>query len=187
MKRKILSVFTAIIILLIAATLVSCSGKVSKEEAAAEVTRLVEESYELNVIYFGKGLPYEDDGDDKSLYAPVAEDAAFTTKEELIDKTRKVFSESNVTEMIEIAFQGGSIGSTAAYPRYITGSDGKLTVYKNIKGIETEVNEYDYSTVSITRISKRFIKAKITSKAGNVVDVELVNQDGEWRINSRTY
>ena len=85
MKRKILSVFTAIILLLIAATLVSCSGKVSKEEAAAEVTRLVEESYELNVIYFGKGLPYEDDGDDKSLYAPVAEDAAFTTKEELIE------------------------------------------------------------------------------------------------------
>ena len=185
MKRKILSVFTAVILLFISATLVSCSGKVSEEEAISEVTRLVKESYELNVIYFGDGLPYEDDGDEKNLYAPVAKDAAFTTKAELLDKTRKVFSESNVTEMAEIAFQGGSIGSTVAYPRYITGSDGKLTVYKGIKGIE--VNEYDYSTVLITKISKRFIEANITAKDGEVVEVILINQNGEWRIDSPTY
>lgn len=187
MKRKILCVLTVFVLLLALATLTSCSDKVSKEEAAAEVTRLVKESYELNVIYFGDGLPYEDDGDERNLYAPVAEDALFVTKEALTYKTRTVFSKDYAASMIETAFQGaqGANGSTALYARYIVSSDGKLTVYKNIEGIE--VNEYDYSTVSVTKISKRFIKANVTAKGGEVVEVTLINQDGEWRIDSATY
>ncbi len=187
MKRKILCVLTVFVVLLALATLTSCSGKVSEEEAVAEVTRLVKESYELNVIYFGDGLPYEDDGDERNLYAPVAEDAAFTTKEALTYKTRTVFSKDYAASMIETAFQGGVApnGSTL-YARYIVSSDGKLTVYKNIEGIEKEVNEYDYSTVTVTKISKRFIKANITSTDGDVVEVTLVNQDGEWRIDDTT-
>lgn len=187
MKRKILCALTVFVVLLALATLASCSGKVSKEEAAAEVTRLVKESYELNVIYFGEGLPYEDDGDERNLYAPVAEDASFVAKEALTYKTRTVFSKDYAASMIETAFQGaqGANGSTALYARYIVSSDGKLTVYKNIEGIE--VNEYDYSTVSVTKISKRFIKANVTAKGGEVVEVTLINQDGEWRIDSATY
>ena len=90
--------------------------------------------------------------------------------------------------MIETAFQGAqdANGTTALYARYIVSSDGKLTVYKNIEGIEKEVNEYDYSTVTITKISKRFIIANITSTDGDVVEVTLVNQDGEWRIDDTT-
>ena len=187
MKRKILSVFTAVILLLALAALSSCSGKVSEEEAISEVTRLVKESYELNVIYFGDGLPYEDDGDERNLYAPVAEDAPFVTKEALTYKTRTVFSKDYAASMIETAFQGGVApnGVSVLYARYIVSSDGKLTVYKRIKGIE--VNEYDYSTVSITKISKKFIEAKITAKDGEVVEVILINQNGEWRIDSPTY
>ena len=187
MKRKILSVFTAVILLLALAALSSCSGKVSEEEAISEVTRLVKESYELNVIYFGDGLPYEDDGDERNLYAPVAEDAPFVTKEALTYKTRTVFSKDYAASMIETAFQGGvAPNGSALYARYIVSSDGKLTVYKNIEGIEKEVNEYDYSTVTITKISKRFIIANITSTDGDVVEVTLVNQDGEWRIDDTT-
>ncbi|MGM9665136.1 MAG: hypothetical protein ACI3XX_01185 [Eubacteriales bacterium] len=191
MKRKILCVLTSLVLLLALATLTSCSDKVSKEEAAAEVTRLVKESYELNVIYFGEGLPYTEDTEDedgKNLYAPVAEDASFVTKEALTYKTRTVFSKDYAASMIETAFQGGvAPNGSVLYARYIVSSDGKLTVYKNIKGIEKEVNEYDYSTVTITKISKRFIKANITSTGGKVVEVILINQDGEWRIDSPTY
>lgn len=189
MKRKILCVLTVFVVLLALATLTSCSGKVSEEEAAAEVTRLVKESYELNVIYFGDGLPYEDDGDERNLYAPVAEDAPFVTKEALTYKTRTVFSKDYAASMIETAFQGAqdANGTTALYARYIVSSDGKLTVYKNIEGIEKKVNEYDYSTVLITKISKRFIEANITAKDGEVVEVILINQNGEWRIDSPTY
>ena len=189
MKRKILYVFTAVILLLVAAALSSCSGRVSEEEAISEVTRLVKESYELNVIYFGDGLPYEDDGDERNLYAPVAKDAPFVTKEALTYKTRTVFSNDYAASMIETAFQGAqdANGTTALYARYIVSSDGKLTVYKNIEGIEKKVNEYDYSTVLITKISKRFIEANITAKDGEVVEVILINQNGEWRIDSPTY
>ena len=121
MKRKILSVFATVILLLVAAALSSCSGKVSEEEAISEVTRLVKESYELNVIYFGDGLPYEDDGDERNLYAPVAKDAPFVTKEALTYKTRTVFSNDYAASMIETAFQGAqdANGTTALYARYI--------------------------------------------------------------------
>lgn len=189
MKRKILCVLTVFVLLLALATLTSCSGKVSEEEAISEVTRLVKESYELNVIYFGDGLPYEDDGDERNLYAPVAKDAPFVTKEALTYKTRTVFSNDYAASMIETAFQGAqdANGTTALYARYIVSSDGKLTVYKNIEGIEKKVNEYDYSTVLITKISKRFIEANITAKDGEVVEVILINQNGEWRIDSPTY
>ena len=188
MKKRLLSIFfSALIVLSVAVLLTSCSGKLSNEEAVSEVERLVKESYELNVIYFGEGLPFEDDGNDKNIYAPVSEDALFVTKEALAYKTRTVFSKDYAASMIQTAFYGeqGADGVTALYARYIIDSDGTLTVYKKIEGIE--INQYDYSTITITKISRKFIKANITSTDGETVDITLIYQDGAWRIDSATY
>lgn len=187
MKRKILCVLAVFVIMLVASALTSCSGKLSEEEAISEVTRLVKESYELNVIYFGEGLPFTDDGNNINLYAPVDENAPFITKEALAYKTRTVFSKDYAASMMQTAFYGeqGADGVTALYARYIVDSDGTLTVYKKINGIE--VNQYDYSTISVTKISRNFIKANITSTDGETVTVILIYQDGAWRIDSATY
>ena len=191
MKKRIFAVFTLICVAVLS-LLCSCGGKISGQEAKEQVRKLVKESYHLNVIFFGDGLPFEKDEDDNSLYSPVSQDALYQTKDELAKKTREIFSQSYATSMLTTAFNGvtGADGVSAVYARYIVNSDGKISVYENIKSIvEGDIATY-YLTddaIEITKISKRFVQANIKTEKGDAVSVTLVKESDGWRIDSATY
>ena len=69
-------------------------------------------------------------------------------------------------------------------------SDGKISVYENIKSIvEGDIATY-YLTddaIEITKISKRFVQANIKTEKGDAVSVTLVKESDGWRIDSATY
>lgn len=188
--NKIVSLGLLLVMLVSTLLMTSCAKKPTEEEARALVLELYQASLELNEIYFGEGLAYEDDGDEEVLYSPVSEDAPYQTESALKDATYLVFSKEYADSIISLAFEGiaGASGG-AIYPRYITFSGGRLCVYENIEGIE--LTEYDLSELEIVKISKRFIESRVQIGEENgesiYLELVLVRQDDGWRLDSASY
>lgn len=187
MRKYLRSFICLILALTFALSLVSCDNKVSNEEALEMVKKFLDESYELNEIYYGKGLDYQknEDGEYNNIYSPVLRNQPYVTESILRAKTQDVFSASLANSIISYHFnltQGVAGGSN--YPRYFTGSDGYLTVYRDYKVID--ITEYDYSTIEIKKIKRKEIKATVVSTENEIVDVVLVLEKDGWRLDSIT-
>lgn len=186
--KKIFSFILCIILLVSSSfTLVSCDKKVSEIEATMIVEDLVKASYELNEIYYGKGLSYEEsiDGEYDSIYSHVSMDEIYLTEDILSIRTKEVFSASYANSIIDYAFNMSLSGvGTGSYQRYITGSDGLLTVYRDYKVMD--ITEYDYTTIKIEKIKRKKIIATIQSTENETVDVVIVKELNGWRLDSAT-
>lgn len=188
MKNIVKAILLAVLAALMLASMVGCK-EVSNSTAINIVNNLVQQSYELNVIYFGEGMEAQEIENESDLYAPVRGNSNYTSKLALMEKTRQIFSEAYSSNMIELAFEGeaGAIGSSAVYARYIE-FEGYLFVRRDIDGIE--VAKYDFTTTKILKNSKKFIIAKIKTKNTDkpeYVEITLINEKNGWRIDSATY
>jgi len=188
MKKIIKAFICVLLVSLICLSLTSCGEKVSEAEATTIVEDLEKASCELNDIYYGKGLDYEKspDGEYDSIYSHVSMDEIYVTEEILSLRTKEIFSASYANSIIEYAFNMsvGVVGGSGSYQRYITGSDGFLTVYRDYKVME--ITEYDFKTVKIEKIKRRKITATINSTENEEVEVIIVKEANGWRLDSAT-
>lgn len=187
MKKYLKAFICLILISVFSLSFISCNKKVTEDEAIKLVKEFLTESYELNEIYYGKGIDYEknEDGVYDNIYSPVLKNQPYTTEAILRAKTEDVFSASLASSIIGYHFnltQG--IAGGANYPRYFTGSNGFLTVYRDYR--VRDITEYDYSTIEIKKIKGKEIKATVVSTENEVVDVVLVLERNGWRLDSVT-
>ena len=190
MKRIIAIALIVIFAISLVPCLVSCK-RVKDDEAISIITKLVKESYDLNVIYFGEGLEHEFTEQDTGDYVRVSENALYVEKKPLVDKTHEVFSKSYSQGIISSAFvgEGGGIDSTVAYARYIEDYDGILTIRRDSVVVD-DIAQYDYSTIKIVKNSKNLIIARITTNnldSNTEVQIQFVYEDDAWKIDSATY
>ncbi len=188
MKKIFKITLLTILATILVVSTVGCK-EVSDQAAKAIVKSLVEQSYELNVIYFGEGMEGQEPENEGDMYVPVAGSSNYTSYLALVEKTRQVFSEAYSNDMISVAFNGesGAIGSSAIFARYLE-YEGYLHVRREIDGIE--VAKYDFTTIEIVKNSKRFIIAKIKTTDTDkpeLVEITLINEENGWRIDSATY
>ena len=198
--KKILSFVFAALIILSVFSACGCVKKISEDEAKAHIKRLVDASYEVNVIVY-EGLPYFDRIDTQGmLYAPVDDTTKYSKTADIKLAIRKVFS-SDYSKILEsLAFEGQE-GASFGYhtqPRYID-RDEELLVLKDFYETDFESEEYgtyegikvlkyNTSNIEIVKISKRFVEGKITSEDGKTtITVTLILEDGEWKLDSPTY
>jgi len=188
--KKLIKITAIMLIAVIAISMVGCKA-VDENGAKLIVKSLIESSYELNEIYYGKGLMPQatDSEDDNSLYIPVAGNENYQSRDELVNRTYEIFSDDLAESMIDMAFNGaqGAIGSTLVMARYIE-YYGKLNVRRNIDGIE--IAKYDFSTIEIEKNSRRFIRAKIkikNSEKSEYAEITLINEDDGWRLDKNTF
>ncbi len=198
-KRILSLVFASLLVIL---TFSGCGcAKISKEEAQLEIKKLVDASYDLNVIIYGEGLPYYDRIDTQgALYAPVSDTARFKSISDMKVAIRRTFSENYSKILEKTAFEGQE-GVDFGYhnqPRYIEVS-GELMVLKDFYNVDFDsekygeyegikVQKYNTDVIKIVKISKRFVEGEITSVDGKTqIRVTLVLEDGEWRLDSPTY
>ena len=78
LKNKLIA---ALLLLVLCISLSSCSGNMTDESARAELERLLPTSYEMNEIFWGKGLAYTEDGTN-NRYMAVNEDCEYKNIEE---------------------------------------------------------------------------------------------------------
>ena len=205
MKKKIISLLLTVFTLLMALSLLSCSGNAPELENVKErFIYLIENSKELNTIYFGKGLPvYDRDGilaqekgiyyvDEYTSYDRVMENSRYLSIDELKERSEEIYSTEYLSALYETAFDGVMTGNASAYLRFYEASDW---IFQNTYATDFEIGEriYDYSTMQIvTPSNKEYVNITIDSYTlndgkKNTVQLTFVYERGNWYLDSPTY
>ena len=194
----------------------SCSHgtRHTKEEMQGVLGELLPMAEEINVIYFGEGLPtnldvnavrafYESfDTDVKSIsYTPVDPDSGFENIDDIKEATLAVFTEGYAQVLFDRAFTGISAvfeegldsehRETAVYAMYME-QDGYLTERVNLKEDAIPLGrKYDLGSLEIIRENESGVLVKLAStfNGEKSADVELwvVETENGWRLDSPTY
>lgn len=211
MKKIIL--FALVIFAVI--SLCSCGGeKYTEEEIKTILDELLPKSFEMNEIYFGKGLPISEDKDvlnefysgfDTDIeminYHPVSADCPYQNETELRAATLEVFTEDYAEFLFQRAFAGISAevqnenGLTevhnAIYAMYIE-ENGVLTVRLDLEEEAMKLGR-QYKTEPLNIISQKnnvvvvSIPTFIDGVYSMEVELRLVLTPDGWRLDSPTY
>ena len=206
MKNRIfLSLAATVIVISMLLSLCSC-GKLPEltDELKDRFIYLIEESRELNTIFFGAGLPvyYRDSDISERLgvyyndeiigYNRVIEGTSYLTVESIKERAEKIYAEDYLSALYETAFDGVMTGNSSAYLRFYDNGDW---LYQNILATDFELNEriYDYSTIQIVRPSNNdYINVTIESYSLEdekrvTVNLSFIYERGNWYLDSPTY
>ena len=185
--RKIKSLLSLAMVIVMLFSLVSCEKKVEENEAKVLVKNLVSESCKLNEILYGKGMEYEksEDGKYSTIYSRVKDDAPFKTRKELEKEIKEVFTAAYANSLVSHAFTltTGLFGENS-YPRYQEGSDKVLTVMRDYQA--REITQYNFDTIKIEKCRKNKIVATILSTENELVEIYLIREVNGWRLDSAT-
>lgn len=203
--KRIISLLLAVFVLISVFVLSSCSGSAPKLENVKErFIYLIENSKELNTVYFGKGLPvYDRDGtlakekgvyynDELTAYNKVMERSKFLSIDEIKARSMEIYSSEYLSALYETAFDGVMTGSSSAYLRFYESDDW---LYENIYATDFEFSEriYDYSSMQIVKPSNNeyinIIIDSYTLKDREIKSVSLtfVYENDNWYLDSPTY
>lgn len=189
-KNIIKSVIAVMLIVAFTFSITACSKKPDKDEAKEIVNSLVLGSYELNRIYFGKGLLPKETGNPNEAYSPVSESEPLALKSKLTERTKEIYSLAYAQSLIDMAFKGIStdVTNNVVFARYtVQGDDDWIYVHREIKPIIERLESYDLSKTEIKKLSKKFIEATIYTTGGKAVEITLIKEDGNWRLDTPTY
>ena len=210
MKKIILFAISVFFVI----TLCSCGAKYSEEEIKAALDELIPASYEMNEIYFGKGLPISEDEEtlnefyshfDSDIeminYHPVSADCPYQNETELREATLAVFTEDYAEYLFQRAFAGISAqmqnieGLTevhnAIYAMYIE-ENGVLTVRLNLEDDAIPLGrEFKIDELKIVAQKDNIVVVSIPTFINSVysmeVELRLVKTQNGWRLDSPTY
>ena len=213
--KKFYKIFTVVLIL-VGAVLgcVGCAGRAPKlEQIYDRVVVLIEESYELNEIFYGKGLPYCDRNLPvyETLYSDytklgytknyniVSGQAKYHTVEEIKQAAAKVYSsallESSVYPGMFDGLMQSTPGSTSKYlpARYIQDNTDLYILIEEENAYHPTPLIYDYASMKIIRPSnaKRVsisINAWEEDQPDRVFEMELflLKENGVWLLDKLT-
>lgn len=179
--------------------LTGCAGGPPDDEAAKIVADLVRASYEMNIIYFGDGMPSRADSGDEGkvgFYSDLTDDAPYLTEAELREATLRVFTENYSSVIFETFLSGVSDPDSGGvvYARYVEQGD-RLTKKVEYEPLAPKTRTYDLKNITIERSRSDMITATLKSYLDGAPDVNvrvtvrLEERDGEkvWRLDSPTY
>lgn len=176
LKNKLFILLIAVLLF----TLCSCGGKMTDETAKAELERLLPISYELNDIFWGKGLPTKETSSSDSMQ-PVTDDCGYRSVDDIIEKAKTVFSEEYVEEIVS---------------GVLTDSDYTNARYSDINGVlkaDTKYPQFDVkgniviSTAKIKKQNNRMMIISADYEDGGSTELTLIMQDGKWYLDSPSY
>ena len=191
-----------LVLLLASLALTSCSSGLSDEEAKAIAAELIEKSYEVNRIFFGEGLPHEEDAspedntdyDVKPVnYLPV-KSVEYHSTDDLKALAEQVYTDSFLEPVFKSAFDGitDSDGRIYQYARYLDSFYYGLSIRSDAE--EDAISSgrvFDTSTIKIVGQGRNYVFFSVMS----TVEVEepteetlsLKDEGSGWRLDSPTY
>ena len=205
-KRILASVLALIMSFCSILSMVSCQNSNAPEldDVKERLNYLVEESKELNVIFFGVGLPvfrresslsdrkmvYS--GDNLSGYDRLNENSRYTSIDSIKYAAEQVYSKEYLAAVYEGVFDGILTGNSGAYLRLY--DDGKY-LYQNTDLHGFIVNEriYDYSTMTIIEPSSAdYINVTVESYSIEdskriTITLSFTFERGDWYLDCPTY
>ena len=205
-KDRIISLLLITVTIVSLFTLSSCNRKYDEEEIIEVSKILLKDAEMLNLVYYGSGIEYFDDEDEKGYYRKAnvnhLEELGFSTIDELKKLTDKTFSVGYSSELYSTILSSLatdiSIVSPARYYQAYdeeTGAPTHIMVYSNFTPMLKDSIVYDYDSLRVEGSKKEKVYVKIdatVTKAdgksqSTTVTVALVEEDDGWRIDNPTY
>jgi len=213
--KNFYKIFTAVLILVgVLLGCVGCAGRAPNlEQIYDRVVALIEDSYELNEIFYGKGLPYCDRNlpiyesmyrDYTKLgytkdYHIVSTQARYHTVEEIKQAAAKVYSSALLESSVYPSMFDGLVqstpGSTSKYlpARYIQDNTDLYILIEDEGEKHPIPLIYDYASMEIIRPSNASrvsisINAWEEGKPDRVIEMKLflVMENGVWLLDKLT-
>lgn len=181
--------------------LAACGPKplsITEEEATVVLKELVPRSYELNVIFFGVGLPPKESPSEipgQTHYLPVAEDCGYGTVQSIMDKAEQVYSRRYLDGVYVSAFIGvagestdGMLDTTVS-PRYREWKgELQVDVAANVIPIRGRLQVV---SATVGKATPTYVTTEATclDESGKtvVITVLLAYENGVWLLDSPTY
>jgi len=213
MEKKRIVILLLITSLMLSATLSfsSCAATPAVEEIYDRVVFLVEESYELNALFYGCGLPvWEEDSEyvefmhlyyglnSAQSYEMITQNAKFYSVDEIKQAAEKVYSKDYLNDVLyKTAFDGyaiedGAGGAVVGVSRYYE-NEGYFWQAKEHKVFYTAMRIYDYSTMQVHALGRGGACVvtmdswlEDTPEKIENVEIPLVLQDGQWFLDNFT-
>ena len=200
--KRIRIILALAVIVCFSFQLASCGGKYDEAEIIDASRSLIEQSYEINNIYFGEGLAideeelayaqaangaekdYEEKKTDMNYYA-VDSECGYSSVSDIKEATLEVYTEEYSNYLFELAFSGFSVEigendntkeQAVAYARYIDNDFGLLA--ERIVGEEEKLElsrTYDLDGIEVQKQRSGYVMIKVPSYVGGEKsdDVEL--------------
>lgn len=186
---------------------ISSCGKPDYTETIAAAEALIEESYEINKIFFGSGIEMDEESEKNALdkldietdvkkvaYAKASSTCGYSSTEKIKNAALRVYSEDYCNIIFSNAFNGrkDDRGNTIEYARYIDDEYGFLTVRINIDDDALTLERtYDLSTIKVIKQKSEYAVIEVESFLNNSpsdkVRLKLVMTDDGWRLDTPTY
>ncbi len=203
--KKHRAIALVLVIIILAVGSASCSGKAPELETVKDrFIYLIENSKDINTLFFGKGLPVYDREDklvvemgvyyDDELpsYNTVMENTKFISTGSMREAAERVYSEEYLEAIYETAFAGYFTSGTSAYIRFYENTDG---LYQSMYATDFMLADriYDYSTIEIVKPSNdQYININIESYTvddpqRSTIRFSFVYERGNWYLDSPTY
>ena len=200
---SVLALMLAVILTL--AVFTSCSSEAPDIDGVKErFVYLIEESKQLNTLFFGSGLPvYRRDEplsdrkmvyfvDDIAGYNRIMDNSPYFSIDEIKQACENVYSTDYREDLYESAFDGVMTGETSAYVRFY---DNGQWLCQNVNATDFKLSEriYDYSTMSVIEPSAEdYINVSIESytladPTRRTVYLSFIYENENWYLDSPTY
>lgn len=182
----------------------------NEDEVLSAARELIEKSVLLSEIYFGDGIPYIDNENDKSNYRPA--DTSYLDSigvkyiEDLKNLTRGVFSRGESEFLFSRFLDRLDSDEFVGLAHYIASYEGEgeeknetgILVYKNREKNalvrKEESTTHDYNTISVIGSEGERVKINISStvlcddgKSCTLTnEIYLIEEEDGWRLDSQT-
>jgi hypothetical protein len=205
-RNKIISLLLISVTLVSLFTLSSCNRRYDETEVVEVTKKLLKEAEMLNFVYYGSGIRYFDDEDEKGYYRKAdpnhLEELGFSTIDELKAMTEKTFSIGYSDTLYKTILSPLTTDTSVVTPtRYYqaydeeTGAPTHIMVYSSFTLMLKDSIEYDYDSVRADRSKKEKVYVKVDATVTNsdgksqrtTITVTLVEEDDGWRIDNPTY
>ena len=211
MKKIVVTVLTVLMLISLIPTVSGCASVPAVEEIYDRVVFLVEESYELNALFYGCGLPVWEENSEyvefmhlyyglnsAQSYEMITQNAKFYSVDEIKQAAEKVYSKDYLNDVLyKTAFDGyaiedGAGGAVVGVSRYYE-NEGYFWQAKNHKVFYTAMRIYDYSTMQVHALGRGDACVvtmdswlEDTPEKVENVEIPLVLQDGKWFLDNFT-
>lgn len=179
----------------------ACGKKYSEDEIKTAASELIEASYEINVIFFGEGLPgVEPEDGDIMRYLKIAEESPYHTEEEIKTAALKVYSSGYCELLFERAFSGFSLDEESedgidttklVDARFVTYNDELVILPLKDEDIMKLDRTYDTDNIKVVKQKSGTVIISVPSfvdgKKSDDVKLNMIKTEKGWRLDSPTY
>ena len=171
------------------------------EDIYDEAVELIEKSFAINDLVFGYGLPVWHIGseyaqmlyvyDKTPIFENVTEYATITTLTQMKQRMEAVYSSAYLESLYGSLFDGYAY-EEGSMPAQYNEDSTRLYQWKNYKPLVTKQRIYDYASMRVVGGDARTAVLEIDSHLENeettlVVELILVLENGQWRLDTPTY